>query len=167
MNIKSDENMKELQRGDIYYLAATKQTGSEQAGRRPVIIVSNDMCNTYSPTITIVPITTKMKKPLPTHVQLELQNVHGIVLCEQVQTVACSRLMEYVNKVDDKTMSQINNALCTQLGLIMFYQQSIENAFDNFKFALIQLKRASVASQKCAKYFEDVYDKVFKDEVKQ
>lgn len=167
MNIESDENMKELQRGDIYYLAAKEQIGSEQAGRRPVIIVSNDMCNTYSPAITIVPITTKMKKPLPTHVQLELQNVHGIVLCEQVQTVACSRLMEYVNKVDDKTMSQINNALCIQLGLTTFYQQSIENAFDNFKFALIQLKRASVASQKCTKYFEDVYDKVFKDEVKQ
>lgn len=57
--------------GDIFWaqLDEDMHGGSLQTGFRPVLIVSNDKANQYSPVVTIVPITSKIgKKRLPTHV---------------------------------------------------------------------------------------------------
>ncbi|MEK7872856.1 MAG: type II toxin-antitoxin system PemK/MazF family toxin, partial [Chloroflexota bacterium] len=42
-----------VKRGEIYWLELPQTTGSEQAGRRPVLIVQNDVGNRSSP-VTIV-----------------------------------------------------------------------------------------------------------------
>lgn len=79
MNIIPDDDSmtfeREIHRGEIFYMTFKEQTGSEQQGGRPVIVVSNETCNKFSPTVTVVPLTTKGKKPLPTHVEL---NVEGL-----------------------------------------------------------------------------------------
>ena len=47
--------------------------GSEQGGRRPVLIVQNDLGNRRAPTVIAVPLTASPRKPpLPTHVRLEM-----------------------------------------------------------------------------------------------
>lgn len=54
--------------GDIFWaqLYEDMHGGSLQTGFRPVLIVSNDKANQYSPVVTIVPITSKIgKKRLP------------------------------------------------------------------------------------------------------
>ena len=60
--------------GDIFMAKLEEDVdgGSIQAGLRPVLIVSNDKANQFSPVITIVPITSKIigKKKIPTHVLL-------------------------------------------------------------------------------------------------
>ena len=62
--------MREIKRGDIYKADLSPVVGSEQGGIRPVVIVQNDMGNRCSPTIIVVPITTRQnKKPLPTHIK--------------------------------------------------------------------------------------------------
>ena len=58
--------------------------GSEQGGGRPAVVVSNDMCNRYSPVITVVFLTTREKKDLPTHVQIKSSRYDSTALCEQV-----------------------------------------------------------------------------------
>ena len=45
---------KEIRRGDLYYAELDPIVGSEQAGTRPVLVVSNDVGNQYSPVIVIV-----------------------------------------------------------------------------------------------------------------
>ena len=50
---------KEIRRGDLYYAELDPIVGSEQAGTRPVLVVSNDVGNQYSPVIVIVPITSR------------------------------------------------------------------------------------------------------------
>ena len=63
--------MREIKRGDIYKADLSPVVGSEQGGIRPVVIVQNDMGNRYSPTIIVVPITTRLnKKNLPTHTKI-------------------------------------------------------------------------------------------------
>ncbi|MBR1385055.1 MAG: type II toxin-antitoxin system PemK/MazF family toxin, partial [Ruminococcus sp.] len=65
-------------RGDMF-LAEMKQTrGSEQAGCRPVVIVQNDVGNRYSPTTIIVPLTTKKKRSMPTHVHISHSELKSI-----------------------------------------------------------------------------------------
>lgn len=116
MNIIPDDDSmtfeREIHRGEIFYMTFKEQIGSEQQGGRPVIVVSNETCNKFSPTVTVIPLTTKDKKPLPTHVELNVEGlpVYGTILCEQVQSVSHYRLGSYVGEVDDRIMRKIEKS---------------------------------------------------------
>ena len=51
-----------IRRGDIYYADLNPVIGSEQGGTRPVLIISNDTGNKYSPTVIIAAITSRVRK---------------------------------------------------------------------------------------------------------
>ena len=51
-----------IRRGDIYYADLNPVIGSEQGGTRPVLIISNDTGNKYSPTVIIAAITSRVHK---------------------------------------------------------------------------------------------------------
>ena len=62
-----------INRGELYYADIEEnQIGSEQIGVRPVVVLQNNLGNSYSPTIIIAPITSKatVKAKIPTHVEL-------------------------------------------------------------------------------------------------
>ena len=79
---------------------------SVQSGTRPVMVISNDVANRNSPVITVIPLSSKLKKlELPVHIVLTegdcemLRDEHledSILLVEQITTidkmVLCSRL---------------------------------------------------------------------------
>lgn len=44
-------------RGDIFFIAHSPVSGSEQGGHRPGVIVSNDLANRYSPNVEVVFLT--------------------------------------------------------------------------------------------------------------
>ena len=84
---------KEIRRGDLYYAELDPIVGSEQAGTRPVLVVSNDVGNQYSPVIVIVPITSRRmgRKRLPTHVEVripELLKNDSTALCIALKIVS-------------------------------------------------------------------------------
>lgn len=109
----------ECHRGEIRYMLKGEATGSEQSGGRPVIIVSNEKCNQVSPVITVVPITSQEKLPLPTHVKLDDDKypVYGTVLCEQIQSCSKLRLGQYIGDLDERDMRQIERCIKVQLDL--------------------------------------------------
>lgn len=47
-----------MKRGEIYFARLEPMEGSEQGGTRPVIIVSRDVINSYSPVVLAVSCTT-------------------------------------------------------------------------------------------------------------
>ena len=58
-------------RGEMFYADLSPYIGSEQGGRRPVIVIQNDTGNQHSPTVIIAAVTSKtMKARLPVHVRL-------------------------------------------------------------------------------------------------
>ena len=61
--------MMEIKRGDIFLADLGESIGSVQRGERPVLVVQNNKGNKYSPTVTVIPITTKIhkSKEFPTH----------------------------------------------------------------------------------------------------
>ena len=89
--------------GEIYMAKlGTDDEGSLQSGIRPVLVVSNDMANKYSPVITIVPLTTKTdKKKLPTHVPISNCGLPrpSIVLAEQITALNQSRLIRKIGSI--------------------------------------------------------------------
>ena len=106
--------MREVKKGEMYYADLSPVVGSEQGGIRPVIILQNDKGNHYSPTTIIASVTSrKKKKHLPTHIKIKIPNSKrkSVVMLEQVRTIDKSRLLEYIGKLDNGTMQEIDNAV--------------------------------------------------------
>lgn len=111
--------------GEIWMCNLTSKEGSIQSGYRPVFILSNDMNNTYSPTLNIIPITSKMnKRRLPVHVELWSYKDYGLrtpstLLVEQIMTIPSSYLDKYIGKVnDDETLNDISKAMLVQFPIL-------------------------------------------------
>lgn len=88
-----------MNRGDIYRADLDPTEGSEQAGQRPVIIVSRDGINRSSPVVVVVPMTKFLakKKIYPSHHLVKANSDNGldvdsIAKCEQIRAIAKSRL---------------------------------------------------------------------------
>lgn len=111
-----------MKRGDIYFADLDPVIGSEQGGKRPVLIIQNDLGNRFSPTVIILPLTSKTgKAPLRTHVPL-LPPQGGVrrpsvILCEQVRTLEKSRLMGRLGAVSPEKMALVEQALAAAMGV--------------------------------------------------
>ena len=109
--------------GDIFMAKLEEDVdgGSLQSGLRPVLIVSNDMANKFSPVITILPITSKMgKKNLPTHVRLKGCGMvrQSIILAEQITSINKSRLIRYIGSIKKTEYEgKVKQAIGVQLNL--------------------------------------------------
>lgn len=109
-----------IKRGQVRYALLEPVIGSEQGGRRPVIIVSNDLGNRHGSTVVVVPVTTGPKPLLPTHVRVggvAGLGAHSIALCEQVRTIDKRRLSSSLGRIGARGMALIGAALETELGL--------------------------------------------------
>ncbi len=93
-----------------------------QCGCRPVLVVSNDKANTYSPVISVVPLTSRLtKRPIPTHVPLCGHGLptESLALCEQILTVDKARLIRKIGTVSGPWIQKaICRALSIQLNLV-------------------------------------------------
>ena len=49
-------------RGDIYYADMEPHIGSEQGGKRPVVVLQNNIGNCHSPTLIVATVTTRTEK---------------------------------------------------------------------------------------------------------
>lgn len=93
-----------------------------QHGYRPVVIVSNNLANKFSPVITVVPLTSKCHKhPLITHVMLncECLRTTSVALCEQVMSIDKARLVRFIGEIASETdRTAIQHSLISQLDLV-------------------------------------------------
>lgn len=109
-----------VSRGQIYYADLQSDGTSKQSGMRPVIICSNDMANRFSPVITVVALTTKVKSKhkMPTHVYISGDGLrNSIALCEQPLTISKTDLREYVTTLPSSSMEEVSKGLKIQLAL--------------------------------------------------
>lgn len=97
--------------GEVY-MVEFAGTGSEQLGKRPAVIFQNNVGNTFSPNVIVLPMTSSLKKlNQPTHVLLEADEtglrMDSVVLCENPVTVSKSKVGSYVTTVPDDMMKKI------------------------------------------------------------
>ncbi len=108
-------------RGDIWWADLGKTVGSEQKGRRPVIVVQNDTGNARSPTAVCVPLSGVIHPGMPTHVPLKRTDKSGLwydstALCEQVRTLDMRRFEEKMGSLGGRT-PEVDRALMVSVGL--------------------------------------------------
>ena len=105
-----------MKRGDIYYLNLDPTIGEEIKKIRPALIVSNNANNKFSETITVVPITSNIKKVYPFEVLLKKSESSlpkdSKAQCQQIRTVSIERISgKMVGRLSDLLISEINEAI--------------------------------------------------------
>ena len=76
-----------VNQGCIIWLDFDPQTGHEQKGRRPALVVSNKTFNNFSNLAIVCPIT-NTNKNYPFHIKLDNRTkTTGVILCDQARTL--------------------------------------------------------------------------------
>ena len=111
---------REFHRGDVFVADFGIPFGSEQGGRRPVVIMQNDTGCFFSPTVTMVPLTANLKKlQQPTHRILKntpFLRKQSMVLGEQIDTIDKRRMLFYIGKLSEEDMNTAAEAVKEHLG---------------------------------------------------
>jgi len=112
-----------MKRGDVYDARLNPTEGSEQAGTRPVVIVSRDAINRHSPVIVIVPLTkaSNVKRTYPNNVFIDAKigglTHPSVALAGQVRAISKTRLLRFRGSLPDDVMLEIGRALRITLDL--------------------------------------------------
>jgi mRNA interferase MazF len=104
-----------IKRGNIYLANLDPAIGSEINKTRPVIVVSNDINNQYSNTVTILPVTSNINKIYPFEVFIE-KGVANLpkdskIKADQIRTIDTSRLFKEIGTRPNTIVEQIEEAL--------------------------------------------------------
>lgn len=107
---------------NIYLASLDPVQGSEQAGLRPVLVVSRELVNQVLPVVNVIPITSLKagRKIYPNEVVLLAKTgglaKRSLVMCHQIRTLDKSRLTKKLGKITNPGMKKkIRKALCFQL----------------------------------------------------
>ncbi|MFD2830709.1 type II toxin-antitoxin system PemK/MazF family toxin [Corticicoccus populi] len=111
-----------MKRGEVYLADLSPVVGSEQGGKRPVVIIQNNVGNYHSPTVIVAAITGRINKAkIPTHVEISKDTYNldkdSVILLEQIRTVDKKRLMEKLTYLNDSKMKEVDRALKLSLGI--------------------------------------------------
>jgi mRNA interferase MazF len=108
------------QRGDVWLVNWNPARGSEQAGKRPALIIQNDVGNEYASTTIVAAISTTIRS-YPMNVLLEPPEgglaKPSIVKTSQILTVSKERLEKKLGAITPEKMQEVNQALRLSLSL--------------------------------------------------
>ena len=92
--------------------------GSEQKGKRPVLVVSDETFNSVMPVVTVLPVTSLKpgRRVYPNEVLLPAGtaglDVDSIAMAHQIRTIAKQRLLALLGILDDPMLQE---AVCKAL----------------------------------------------------
>lgn len=110
--------VKNVKRGDIYYVMRNKSVGHEMRGGRPAIVVSNDTLNSKFDTVEVVYLTTSPRKSSEkTHVIIKSAAKVSTVCCENIATIDVELLGDWQGMVTQSEMHEIETAMMYSLAL--------------------------------------------------
>ncbi len=108
--------------GDIFLVSLDPVIGSETGKRRPALVVSNNINNEFSQTVTVLPLTSQ---PAKKHYPFEVLVPKGIagltedslIKANQIRTVDKRRLVYLLGALSQNFLSAVDAALKVHLNL--------------------------------------------------
>lgn len=107
-----------LAAGDIVWVELDPVRGSEQAGRRPALVVSMELYNAVSRRAFICPITSRLREwpynvPLPDGIRTK-----GMVLVDQIRAVdQAARIFGLIERAPENVLADVRGRLVALLGI--------------------------------------------------
>jgi mRNA interferase MazF len=104
-----------MKQGDVWYTDLNPVKGSEQAGFRPVVIVSGNLLNQYANVVICAPLTTKIKN-YHGNLILDPSETNGLsekseVLTLHVRSISKTRLVQRIGSVSKTEIKHIHSCL--------------------------------------------------------
>ena len=115
--------MERFERGEILYADLDPVVGSEQGGKRPVLVIQNNVLNKTSTTFLVAPLTKESnnKPKLNTHVLInkkEFLECDSIVLLEQIRVIHYDRIIKYLATISKYEQAKVDNGIKNAFGLM-------------------------------------------------
>jgi mRNA interferase MazF len=112
-------------RGEIYWADLHPRSGSEQSGRRPVILISHDLFN-LSPSwqsLVVIPMTTSSRQANrgPSNVSIPGALVglpkDGLAICHQITTLDRSKLIKRIGSLPGPLLKRVEEGIKAAIDL--------------------------------------------------
>jgi mRNA interferase MazF len=111
------------ERGEVWWVDWSPGRGSEQAGRRPALVVQTNPAN-HNPGYpnTIVVTISRQGRDVPSHVCLQPTALNGLssqsfIKCEQILTISKKRLEKRMGRVTEGQLELVDAAMRMVLAL--------------------------------------------------
>jgi mRNA interferase MazF len=114
-----------MKRGDVYWADLIPRSGSEQTGRRPVIVISHDGFNQTAGwrSIIVVPVSTSLKqgKRGPTVIELSGRSAGlpktSFAVCHQLTTLDHAKLTKRIGALLPEALNEVQEGLKAAMDL--------------------------------------------------
>ena len=106
--------MARILRGEIYWADLNPTIGHEQAGIRPVLIISNNIFNDRSGTVIALALTSRLQRAgFPLTLELSDPNLpkRSWVKISQIRTLSTRRIKEKLGEISPEELEQIIEGL--------------------------------------------------------
>lgn len=106
-------------RGEVYWADLNPVRGREQAGLRPVLILSHDLFNRKSETVIAMAITSKAQRagfPLTMALPAGMLPESSWVKISQIRTISVDRLGKRIATLDPEKVGQLVDGLLELIG---------------------------------------------------
>jgi len=116
-------------RGEIYLADLSPSRGSEQGGKRPVLIIQIDIGNIHSTTVIVASISSSNNKSnVPTHVHIKASPnglcKDSIIMLEQIRTIDKLRLKNKLGKITVEELEIVNRVLAISIDIIYSHKNT-------------------------------------------
>jgi len=102
-------------RGDIVWLNFNPQSGHEQKGKRPAVVISPKGYNEKVGLGLFCPITSRIKN-YPFEVKVENEKIDGAILSDQIKILDWkTRDIEFITKISSEKIDEIMNKISVLL----------------------------------------------------
>ena len=108
-----------VKQGDIIKVSFGPNSGHEQKGFRPALVISNDEFNKRTKLAIVCPIT-NTDNSFPLHVPLDSRTTTtGVILCEHLRTLDLgSRKNKFVEKVPADILRKVTDIVSAEVEMI-------------------------------------------------
>jgi len=94
----------------------------KQLSVRPVVVLQNNVGNTYSPCVSVVPLSSNIIKARM-NIHVVLKESDGVIkslfiMTEQIQTLDKTDLIKKLNLIIENAIQRVNYVVTLQLGLL-------------------------------------------------
>ena|SRR3989338_2395392 len=111
--------MARILRGDVYWADLEPTKGREQAGRRPVLVLSHEVFNSHSGTVIALAITSQLQRasfPLTYALPEQLLPKPSWVKISQIRTLSTERLGHRIARLEESEVNRITEGLLDIVG---------------------------------------------------
>lgn len=95
----------------VYWVDLNPTRGAEINKTRPCVVVSPSVMNNHLKTIIIAPVTSRGRDGYPTRIKINIANINGWIVLDQIRAIDKNRLYDQVGKLCDDEIVTVKNII--------------------------------------------------------